>query len=109
QRTAELTRANEHLETEIAERARAEEELRCKNEDLRFLNDLVEQSIQPFVATDLQDKLLRFNPAFEALTGHNGEGLRGMTNAELTPARWHEMERERVTRLLTTGQPQHYE
>src|SRR5262249_11125766 len=109
ERTAELTRANEHLEKEIAERKRAEEELRLKNEALHFLNDLVEQAIQPFVVIDLEGKLIRFNPAFERLTGYSGDELSTMAYVELTPHPWHELERERVTRLMTTGQSQHYE
>ena len=47
---------------DITERKRAEAEL-------RLLNDVVEQSTQPFAMTDLGGRILRANGAFERLTG----------------------------------------
>jgi PAS domain S-box-containing protein len=86
----------------ISERKRAEAEL-------RLLNDVVEQSTQPFAMTDLEGRILRANGAFERLTGYTEQELKFLTYQQLTPERWHDMERKLVAHTLTTGQAARFE
>jgi PAS domain S-box-containing protein len=92
-----------------SEHTRLVAQVQERTAEVRFLNDLVEQSIQPFRVTDLHGTLVRWNPAFEKLTGYSAAELRQMTYDQLSPERWHAMEAERVADLLRTGRPQHYE
>ena len=87
---------------DITERKRAEAEL-------RLLNDVVEQSTQPFAMTDLGGRILRANGAFERLTGYTEQELHDLTYQQLTPERWHEMEGKFVAHTLATGQAARFE
>src|SRR3984957_3072434 len=87
---------------DITERKRAEAEL-------RLLNDVVEQSTQPFAMTDLGGRILRANGAFERLTGYTEQELHDLTYQQLTPERWHEMEGQFVAHTLATGQAARFE
>ena len=87
---------------DITERKRAEAEL-------RLLNDVVEQSMQPFAMTDLGGRILRANGAFERLTGYTEQELHDLTYQQLTPERWHEMEGKCVAHTLATGQAARFE
>jgi PAS domain S-box-containing protein len=86
-----------------------EQELARANAELRFLNDVVEQATQPFGAADFEGRLIRFNRAFECLTGYDAAELRAMTFMQLTPEHWHEMERRQIAELLATGTSVRYE
>ncbi|MEW5961593.1 MAG: PAS domain S-box protein, partial [Chloroflexota bacterium] len=97
------------LEQEVAERRQTEEALREKTAELRFVNDLIEQTTQPIVVVGLEGWLLRFNRAFEHLTGYSRDELLSMTYQQLTPERWHELEAQQVAQLLATGQARRYE
>ncbi len=55
---------------ELAERRRAEEELRQRNRDLVLLNAVIEQSAESVVITDTQGVILYVNPMFEHETGY---------------------------------------
>jgi PAS domain S-box-containing protein len=87
---------------DITERKRAEAEL-------RLLNDVVEQSTQPFAMTDLCGRILRANGAFERLTGYTVQELHDLTYQQLTPERWHEMEGKLVAHTLATGEAARFE
>ncbi len=87
---------------EISERKRAELEL-------RLLNDVIEQSTQPFAMTNLEGRILRANRAFQNLTGYTQHELQLLTYQQLTPNHWHEMEGKHVTQALTTGQAARFE
>jgi PAS domain S-box-containing protein len=97
------------ISEDITERKRAEEDLRRTTAELRFLNDLVEQTTQPLGVADFQGRLVRFNRAFERLTGYGADELRTMTYLQLTPAGWHEMEDRQVAHVLATGEAVRYE
>ncbi len=102
----------EHLEAvaaDIAERQRTEEALKRTAHELRFLNDLIEQTNQPVAVSDLDGRLIRFNHAYEQLTGYSSEELHHMTYQELTPKPWHECEAGQITRLMKEGTPVRYE
>lgn len=91
------------------ERQRVEETLRRTAAELRFLNDLVEQTNQPVAVSDFDGRLVRFNRAYEQLTGYSGDELRYMTYQQLTPESWHEFEQQQIARLMAEGQSVRYE
>jgi PAS domain S-box-containing protein len=70
ERTAELARANETLQSQIAERERAEEEL-------RLLSSAVEQSSEGIAVSDMEGNLLFVNDAFATMHGYTPEELVG--------------------------------
>lgn len=95
----EVRRFQEELEARVQQRTA----------EVRFLSDVVEQSTQPFAAADFQGRLIRFNRSFERLTGYSDAELRGMNYLQLTPERWHAVERLHIEELIRTHTPQHYE
>lgn len=70
ERTAAVVKANNDLKSEIAERRRAEEEL-------RKLFNAVEQSSCSVVITDVQGKIEYVNPKFSRVTGYAPEEVIG--------------------------------
>jgi PAS domain S-box-containing protein len=94
---------------DITKHRQAEEQLQHAATQLRFLNDLVEQTAQPLGVTTLEGQIVRFNRAFEHLTGYRADELRAMTYVQLTPERWHERESQLVAHLLATGESVRYE
>jgi PAS domain S-box-containing protein len=102
----------DHLEAvaaDISERRRAEVALKRTADELRFLNDLIEQTTQPVAVADFDGRLVRFNRAYEQLTGYSAEELYRMTYQQLTPEYWLEFEKQQVARLMAEGQPVRYE
>jgi PAS domain S-box-containing protein len=87
---------------DITERKRAEREL-------RLLNDIVDQSTQPFAITDLEGRILRANGAFAQLSRYSERELQQLTYQQLTPERWYEMERKHVANALATGEAARFE
>jgi PAS domain S-box-containing protein len=94
---------------DITERKQAEEELRRTTMKLRLLNDLVEQSTQPFAIGDLQGRLIRWNRAFERLIGYSADEMYNLGYQQLTPDCWPESEGQRVSPLRVTGQAVRFE
>ena len=66
ERTAELTKTNEELRREIAERKAAEDALRKSEEKLR---NIVEQSVDGIVLVDEEGTLIEWNRGQERITG----------------------------------------
>ena len=91
------------------ERKRAEEELRRTAEELRILDNLIEQTIQPLVLSDFDGRLIRFNRAFERLTGYEADDLGRLDHRDLTPERWHVVDDRMRSRLEADGKAVRYE
>lgn len=70
-----LQRAHEELERRYRERTA----------EVRLLANLVEQSAQGVVVTDVDGRIVRANPAFRRLTGHGEAALRDMRLPALAP------------------------
>jgi PAS domain S-box-containing protein len=75
---------------DITERKRAEEALLRSEGRYRTLN---QRMLDGFVIVDMAGRILEYNDAFRALTGYADSELKTLTYVDLTPARWHEMER----------------
>ena len=101
---------NRELLGEIADRKRAEEALRKREEENRLLADLLENSDQPFAVGYTDGRLGILNGAFERLTGFSRAELSTTDWAyTLTPSEWREIERAKLEELHRTGQPIRYE
>jgi PAS domain S-box-containing protein len=72
ERTAELTRANDALQAEIADRARVEQ-------SLRKLSRAIEQAGDSVFVTNRQGTIEYVNPSFEKLTGFTWDEAVGQT------------------------------
>ncbi|HBB35359.1 MAG TPA: hypothetical protein DDZ80_10685 [Cyanobacteria bacterium UBA8803] len=70
-RTVELLQANEVLQAEIAERKRAEEEL-------RNLSKALESAVEGISQLDVQGRYLKVNPAYAQMLGYQPEEMIGM-------------------------------
>ena len=75
----------------------------------RSVARLLDQTSQPFLATDLEARVTWFNRAFEALIGYAADELRGMSIRDFTPERFLPTSLEALERLHQTGQAQRYE
>jgi PAS domain S-box-containing protein len=96
----EISRLYEDMKQEIGQRKRSEIILTQTAEELRFVNDLVEQTTQPMAVADFEGRLVKFNRAYELLTGYSAGELRKMTYRDLTPAAWYKMESDHISRLM---------
>ncbi|NJN97580.1 MAG: PAS domain S-box protein [Anaerolineales bacterium] len=87
----------------------AEAQLRQATTELLFLNDLLKHSTQPISVANMQGRFVRFNRAFEQITGYQKEELLQLTYEQLTPEPWHEIEAQHLANLLATGQAARFE
>ena len=78
-------------------------------QDLALLNNIIDQTQQPVVIGGLDGNLLRFNRAFEKLTGHTAGELKAMRWQDLTPEEWREVEAEHFRELMATGRSVRFE
>jgi len=110
ERTASLTRVNEQLKEEYAQRQQAEESLAAVREKNRYLAELLEASEQPFAVAYPDGSIGYFNGAFEMLTGYSREELETIDWAiGLTPAEWSCVERTMLAELDRSGHAVRYE
>jgi PAS domain S-box-containing protein len=95
---------------DITERKRNERLLIESQRENTFLADLIRTSEQPMAVGYLDGRLELVNTAFELLTGYSAEELQGINwLTVLTPPEWLEIEREKLSELLHTGQSIRYE
>jgi PAS domain S-box-containing protein len=87
---------------DVTERKKAEE-------SVHFLSSLLEQSTQPLRVTTFEGDLVRFNRAFQELTGYTAMGLQRTNCRDLTPPHWHKIEEEKRAEVVRTGRPLTYE
>ena len=98
-RTRELVDAQRRLQDEIEERhALAERE----QATLRRYRDLYQSMHEAYAAVDMRGRITEFNDAYLRLTGYSADEITGLSFLDLTPPRWHAMEREIVAHQVMT-------
>jgi PAS domain S-box-containing protein len=105
-RTAELRRANEQLQFELAERKRAESALR---ESEAFLSTLLDAIPIPVFYKDKDGRYLGFNRAFETFHGKTRKQLMGRTVFDACPPELAQIYHAKDNELFENGGVQRYE
>jgi len=81
----ELARLNQKLQAELAERRRAEEELRRERD---FVESLIDTAQTIVLVLDTEGRILRFNRHLEAISGYSTQDMQGKSWFEtFLPAR----------------------
>ncbi len=102
ERTTELNKANEQLQLELAERARAEEALYRREREFEALVENSPDIVQRF---DKELRHLYINPAVERVTGTRPQAFIGKTHRELRyPENLVSMWEEALQKVFETGQ-----
>ncbi len=78
------------IHTDITARKKMAENHRRSDEKYRHLYESMREGV---AAVSLEGQLMEFNDSFQAMAGYSREELYRMTLFDLTPPRWHEMER----------------
>ncbi len=92
---------------DITERKRIEDNLRISEIKYRRLH---ESMMDAYVATDMNGRIIDFNPAFQNMLGSTDIELYELTYQKLTPEKWHEMESLIVEKqILPNGYSEVYE
>ncbi len=95
------------LAHDITERHRIERALLKSEAKYRRLH---ESMMDAFVSVEMTGRITEFNQAYEALLGYSKEELRRLTYMDLTPERWHSLERDLVNeQVLVRGYSDIYE
>jgi PAS domain S-box-containing protein len=89
------------------------ESLQLKNEikknELLF-NLLSESLIDAYISVDMTGKILQFNEVYRSLLGYESEELLSKTYNELTPEKWHSIERKIIEeQVILRGYSEIYE
>jgi PAS domain S-box-containing protein len=130
ERTSELAQANQTLASEVAERKRAEQELKCYAQNLEVAKDLQEKNAAQLVALvdklqesdarthaildsaldciigmDQEGRIIEFNPAAEKIFGYPRAAVLGQDLAELIiPPSMRALHRRGLAHFLATGE-----
>lgn len=71
---------------------------------------LHESMTDAYVQVDMAGRLVEWNPAYQAMLGHDAQELAGKTYGDLTPTQWHAMESRIVEeQILARGHSDIYE
>lgn len=86
---------------DITARKKALEKLRESEEKYRNLYDSM---IEAFVRTDMEGNILEFNKQYLDMLGYSAEEIKKLKYFDITPEKWHEMERKiNDEQILTRG------
>ncbi|HPC04686.1 MAG TPA: PAS domain S-box protein [Syntrophales bacterium] len=92
---------------DITERKRTEEALRASEMKFRMLHQSMRDA---FVVVDMEGRIQEFNDSFLNMLGYAPEEIVRLTYRDITPERWHEMERAIIEKqVLTDGFSDVYE
>ncbi|OQW94345.1 MAG: hypothetical protein BWK79_06345 [Beggiatoa sp. IS2] len=92
---------------DITERKQTEEALRKSEKRLRQLLTTLRDGV---VVTDMQGKILEFNPVFQKMLGYEAEEIYQLTYQDITPPKWREMEKKIVQeQIMNLGYAEPYE
>jgi PAS domain S-box-containing protein len=100
ERTAELIKANEQLQLEIAERSRVEEALR---EGEATYRTVLEANPDPVIVYDMEGRVIYFNPAFSTIFGWTLEERLATKMDDFTPEE-NRLEMENMMRKILAGE-----
>jgi PAS domain S-box-containing protein len=76
----------------------------------RRYHKLYESMLDGFVSVDLSGKILEFNRSYKNMTGYSHSELYAMTIWDLTPQRWHDMQKKIIQdQVLTKGYSEIFE
>lgn len=102
-----LREKNAALEKDVAERKRVEKELRLSEGKFRRLH---ESMMDGFVRVDLTGRIVEVNQAYIAMLGYSEAELSSFTYEQITPDRWHGIERNIVAgQIMQRGYSDVYE
>jgi PAS domain S-box-containing protein len=97
----------ENLRTEVAERKKAESELRASEASYRALH---ESMMDAFVRVDMSGRIVEFNGAYKHMLGYSEGELLSLSYQKLTPAKWHDFEARIVEeQIMKRGYSEVYE
>jgi len=92
---------------DITERKRAEEAIRESEAKYR---SLYESMMDGYVLTGMDGRILKYNESYREMTGYSSEELLELTYNEITPEKWHAVEKEIVEKqILPRGYSEVYE
>ena len=106
ERTAELKRTNETLETEITGRKRTEE---ASKENSLFVSTLLNTIPIPIFYKDTEGRYIGFNKSFEEFFGQTQQELTGKSVFEIAPRQLAEVDHAKDLELLQHSGSQVYE
>ncbi len=94
-------------DTDVTDRLKAHEELRQSEQKFRALHESMRDA---FARTDLSGRIQEFNSAFQQMMGYSEAELHCLRYTEITPERWHELEKEiNHSQVLARGYSDVYE
>lgn len=106
ERTAEVVKVNEFLQTEIAERKWVEEALQASKERYR---ELFENANDIVFTVDLEGNVTSVNRAGERITGYRREETPPMNFAQIVAPEYLQLARQMLERKVSGGGPTTYE
>ncbi|MEO0293112.1 MAG: PAS domain S-box protein [candidate division WOR-3 bacterium] len=91
----------------IKERKEAIEKLKESEEKYR---NLYESLVDAFVRFDMEGNIIEFNKTYLEMLGYSEEEIKKMKNTDLTPSKWHKMEKEIIKeQIIKKGYSEVYE